>query len=488
MSLVLSRSVALLVLGVLAACLAVRVLDLVSLPALRGFDPYLRLYERETFVIEFYGRRWLPGYQSLIVSSYWLGWGLPAVRWASALLAAVYVSLAFAIGWRRFGIFFGFAWAAWLYVDADLVHVSATPYQEPLFFTFLGAALLFFGRLPATPRGRDLLLVSLALLGASVTRNEAVVLGFAMALALLLGRVRGRPPPWRSALAGAALLAGIPLLVNAAVVLAMGAEMGLPYGRFSRIGANFEHVVTYLRAPHVAPVAVLGAVGLLVCCVNRRLFERDVLGLNAFGLGFLALYLVWTPYMPPDSRRFHLQLTLWLSFNAAMALTAGLDALSRRVAVSRETLGRVAAVPAALALLAFLVVDTDGVVGEPRLGRLVAHADARAVGESLDAAIGDEATVVLPGSRTERYRKPGTKALRIFGYMRGSPSRLLFADDLAARGPAELTAVMRERDVRGVVLSPGVAEATAKALRSGLASAGGAVKQKRVRGYRLLYR
>lgn len=422
----------------LAVALVEHVGRVLGLPALVGVDPYVRLFHRDEFVTDLYGRNWLPGLQSLVVLSYRLGDGLPLVRLTNALLGAVVVVLAFVHGARHFGWAVGVVWAAGLLLDRDFQYVSAAPYQEPLFFALALGTLALLGRLPENPTLRDCVPTLLVLAAASLTRYEGLLLGAGCGVALF-GSPWPRPAPQRSRrLATASLFVALPLAIYALFTFSSNGSVVFPGGlNTARAKENMGHLLGYLTSWPTLPVAAAGGIGAAISLLRRESWTRPFIALYLFTLGSVALYLLWTPYIPANNRRFHLPIALWLTFNAAL-LARYLFERSSIVAPRFRELVLTAIV---LGLVVFQFVDEEGTVAGD-LGRAAkGHVKFRRVGETVDETLASNTRLLMPGARDSFLGHPEVRVMQVFGYMQGSPQRLAFAGDLAAGSASILPAL-----------------------------------------------
>jgi len=431
----------------LAAALAARMAFLLGLPAVYGADPYIRLFHRDQLVTEFFGRNWLPGFQSLVVLSYEMELGLFGVRLVTALLAAATVALCFAYGAARFGLACGAVFAFGVHTDPDFLRVAGAPYQEPLFFALAMAALLRFSRLPARPTLRSAAPVLALVLVACATRYEGLLLAWSFALALVAD-LRGRARDLRAVAPLVGTLALLPVAVLAGFALAVEGSWDSPR-RFAHrpVGEYLGHIAAHLGSRPL--LLVVAAAGLAASALRRRIGQRDLLAVHALAVGFVIVLLLWAPYLPPNNPRSHLIPSLWLCLHAGLAAQAAFDVLRERAPRARNLLGGALAGAAAL----FLVVDGDGAFGGDVARQARSHAPYRRIAESVDAVLG-EGGVVMPGSRREHAGRPDPAVLRIFAYMHGSPERIHFRSDLRWVPAERVPAALARRGVEGVLIPP----------------------------------
>lgn len=402
----------------LTGALAYRGYTLLAIPGIAGADPYTRLWMRDTIWVELFGRPWLPGLQSLIVSVYSLGGGLMHIKWLMfGLSAAMLVSLG-AYLWRRFGLAVAAIATAALACDPDIWWVSAAPYQESLFYLGVGLCLLGLARLERV--GKQSRLAWVTIFGACSilvwTRYEGLVwmAGLAAAMAWHPGTSR------RMRLAWGVLGFGVPAAMIGWVLRNAGLGVVSPSGELPDSGP-LEHthfLADYLLGSSAALWLVPAVIGTVVAYRHAR--TRDLVTHDLFLLGFVGVYIGTAPYLPAANRRFHIPLIVWLTCRGAV----GIVHLIRSQPHPRSRALATTLAAGIVGAACLLALTSSRELVERSAAKHLSPARAGAVAEHL---LPPGSGLLMAWSPGDYHGFPGRASMRIAAQLRGPSSRIVFA-------------------------------------------------------------
>lgn len=423
-----------------------RLVWIAARPAILGKDPYTRLYNRDELAVGLFGRTWMPMMQAFIKGVFELGGTADEVQVLMGFLSTGMILTAAYFLYRVAGPLEAFLYALLLSVNFNIMWISASPYQETLFYTFFFAVLLGIHKAVLSPSGglwRPVVALVPWIVLAILSRYEGLLLSSAVAVAIAAHWWRDlevRNP--RHYLGLVALFIVVPVVAVPALTSVESAQSSLLVQKieWEKIVATLDSLWVFLSEPKIFFWLCIGLVPLFQS--KRKVVQwRPELIASALFLGaFILIFMIFSPFAPVTNSRFHVPIVFTIYAGAALGIPVVLRAVASSVSPARR---RAQNMLFALLLLLHVTV-TWRATSETMIRRYAVKLPEANIGRVLDRRIAPPTPILFARGRGDYFGHPHMGNMKIVAYVRGPASRVLFLEDYRALDEARRQRLLRE--------------------------------------------